>query len=55
MEPHEMHCRISRELADEVAKPLSIVFEKLWYSNEILTYWKTGNKPIFKKGGKGKT
>jgi len=50
MAPDEVHLRILRELAEEVSRPLSIIFEKSWQSGEVSIECKRRNiTPIFKK------
>jgi len=49
-----MNLRFPWELADVVAGPLSIIFEKSWLSGEAPGDWEKGNiTSIYKKGRKG--
>ena len=53
MGPDGIHPRLMRELADELAKPLSIIYQQSWPTGEAPDDWKLANvTPIHKKGGK---
>ncbi|NXE01684.1 RTJK polymerase, partial [Chaetorhynchus papuensis] len=53
MGPDGIHPRVMRELADELAKPLSIIYKQSWLTGEVPDDWKLANvMPIYKKGKK---
>ncbi|RMC04787.1 hypothetical protein DUI87_17959 [Hirundo rustica rustica] len=53
MGPDGIHPRVMRELADELAKPLCIIYHQSWLTGEIPDDWKLANvTPIQKKGGR---
>ncbi|KFV78073.1 RNA-directed DNA polymerase from mobile element jockey, partial [Struthio camelus australis] len=53
MGPDGMHPRVLRQLADVIARPLSILLERSWRSGEVPEDWKKTNvTPVFKKGKK---
>jgi len=44
---------VPRELANVIAEPLSIIFERSWRTGEVPEDWRKANViPIFKKGKK---
>ncbi|KFV78519.1 RNA-directed DNA polymerase from mobile element jockey, partial [Struthio camelus australis] len=53
MGPYGMHPRVLRKLADIIARPLSIIFERSWRSGEVPEDWKKASvTPAFQKGKK---
>ncbi|KAF4796725.1 hypothetical protein TURU_081889 [Turdus rufiventris] len=53
MGPDGIYPRVMRELADELAKPLSIIYQQSWLTGEVPDDCKLANvTPINKKGGK---
>ncbi|GAB0204188.1 mitochondrial enolase superfamily member 1 [Grus japonensis] len=52
MGPDRMH-RVPRELADFIARPLSIIFERSWRTGEVPENWRKASVTlVFKKGKK---
>ncbi|KFP46361.1 RNA-directed DNA polymerase from mobile element jockey, partial [Cathartes aura] len=53
MGPDGIHPRVLKELADVIARPLSVIYQWSWESGEVPVNWKLANViPIFKKGKK---
>ncbi|KFV77240.1 RNA-directed DNA polymerase from mobile element jockey, partial [Struthio camelus australis] len=53
MGPDGMHLRVLKELADVIARPLSIILERSWRSGEVPEDWKKASvTPVFQKGKK---
>ena len=51
--PDGLHSRVLREVAGEVAKPLSIILRQSWLTENVLAGWSLANvTPIFRKGRK---
>ncbi|KAF1461414.1 hypothetical protein FQV21_0009482, partial [Spheniscus demersus] len=53
MGPDGIHPRVLRELAEELAKPLSIIYQQSWLTGEVPDDWRLANvTPTYKKGRK---
>uniref|UniRef100_A0A8B9V0B7 Reverse transcriptase domain-containing protein n=1 Tax=Anas zonorhyncha TaxID=75864 RepID=A0A8B9V0B7_9AVES len=53
MSPNGMHPRVLRELAEVIAEPLSVIFERSWRTGEVPEDWRIAIvTPVFKKGKK---
>ncbi|KAF1648163.1 putative RNA-directed DNA polymerase from transposon X-element, partial [Eudyptes chrysocome] len=49
----EIHPRVLRELAEELTKPLSIIYQQSWLTGEVPDDWRLANvTPIYKNGRK---
>jgi len=48
-----IHLRVLRELAEEMAKPLSIICQQSWLTGEVPDDWRLASvTPMYKKGWK---
>ncbi|KFP65327.1 hypothetical protein N322_00874, partial [Cariama cristata] len=48
-----IHSRILKELADELAKPISIIYQQSWLTGEVPDDWRLANvTPFYKMGRK---
>ncbi|GAB0203286.1 mitochondrial enolase superfamily member 1 [Grus japonensis] len=53
MGPDGIHPRVLRELVEELAKPLSIIYQQSWLTGEVPDDWRLASvMPIYKKGQK---
>ncbi|KAK4816584.1 hypothetical protein QYF61_017974 [Mycteria americana] len=53
MGPDEIHPRVVRELAEELAKPLSIIYQQSWLTGKVPDDWRLASvMPIYKKAQK---
>ncbi|GAB0209611.1 mitochondrial enolase superfamily member 1 [Grus japonensis] len=53
MGPNEIHSRGLRELVEVLTKPLSIIYQQSWLTEEVPVDWRLANvMPIYKKGWK---
>ena len=51
MGPDEIHPRVLRELAEEIAKPLSIIYQRSLLTGEVPEDWRLANvTSIYRKG-----
>ncbi|KAK4807414.1 hypothetical protein QYF61_001177 [Mycteria americana] len=51
--PDGIHPRVLRELADVLTKPLSVIYQQSWLTEEVPVDWRSENvMPIYKKGWK---
>ncbi|GAB0205233.1 mitochondrial enolase superfamily member 1 [Grus japonensis] len=52
MGPDGMHPQVLRELADVIARSLSIIFERSWRTGEVPEDWRKANVTLLSKKGK---
>ncbi|KFQ22767.1 hypothetical protein N331_12662, partial [Merops nubicus] len=51
--PGGLHPRVLKELADELTKPLLMIYWKSWLTGEVPVDWRLADvRPIYKKGRK---